>query len=99
MQDQIEQWIADHWWCIVHEDDECDCSNGFVSVNDLRALLAGRVLCNAEPVAWMWRCPAYCADRGWHPSKGRPADHKKPTESYEDYPLYAAADIGKEGGG
>jgi hypothetical protein len=51
---EIEKWIADHWWCIVHEDDECDCSNGFVSTDDLRALLAGKVLCEKEPVA-IWK--------------------------------------------
>jgi hypothetical protein len=52
MQAELEKWIADHWWCIVHEDEECDCSTGFVSTDDLRALLAGKVLCDAEPVAY-----------------------------------------------
>jgi hypothetical protein len=50
---EIEQWIADHRWCIVHEDEECDCSDGFVFVDDLRALLSGKVLCDAEPAAWI----------------------------------------------
>lgn len=43
-----------------------------------------------KPVAWMWRCPKYCAEPGWHVSKKRPADANDPkSESYEDYPLYA----------
>jgi len=46
-----------------------------------------------KPVAWMWRCPQYCAEQGWHVSKKRPADAEPPaTESYEDYPLHYIPD-------
>jgi hypothetical protein len=42
-----------------------------------------------KPVAWMWRCPQYCTEQGWHVSKKRPADAEPPaTESYEDIPLH-----------
>lgn len=45
------------------------------------------------PVAWMWRCPKFCAEQGWHVSKRRPVDAKElKSESYEDYPLYSIPD-------
>jgi hypothetical protein len=87
---ELEKWI---------EQNQTLDTPYMIYVYDLRALLAGKVLCDAEPVAWMWRCPAYCADLGWHLSKGRPADHKGPTETYEDYPLYAPANKGENNAG
>jgi hypothetical protein len=51
MQTEIEEWIAEKWWCIVHEHEECDCGNGFVSADDLRSLLEGKVLCAPQSIA------------------------------------------------
>jgi hypothetical protein len=87
MQAEIEKWIADHWWCIVHEDEECDCSNGFVSTDDLRALLAGKVLCDQQSIAAI------------RTSSGEVVATLDAAYFGTNWtPLYAPADIGKEGG-
>jgi len=90
MQAELEKWIADHWWCIVHEDEECDCSNGFVSTDDLRALLSRFVLCEKEPVAWLCRAIDGNVDATANPTVRD--DYRRFKRSITN--LYAPADIG-----
>jgi hypothetical protein len=52
------------------------------TLDDVCAMLDGKVLCDVEPVAWM--CP-----NDWIAYT---------TRQEGDRPLYAAVDIGKEGG-
>jgi len=93
MQAELEKWIADHWWCIVHEDEECDCSNGFVSTDDLRALLAGKILCDGIAVD----CHE-CSGDGYHWGRVNNANKRIGCVTCNQTgKLYAPADIGKEG--
>ena len=77
MHPQIEQWIIDN-----------RDHHGFGNViceDDLRKLLAGKVLCDAEPVAWLHIQGNHGKLSFW-------------SQGCTEKPLYAAADMGKEGG-
>jgi hypothetical protein len=80
----IEKWIAAHTIKIATFDEPAF----IIRPDDLRALLAGKVLCDAEPVSWM-------SPNDWIAYT---------TRQEGDRPLYAPAslagnaNIGKEGG-
>jgi hypothetical protein len=89
MQAELEQWIIDnrdhHGFCNV------------ICEDDLRKLLEGKVLCDAEPAGYMFRPDAqdlhvYETTRTIYSVDPRGA-WVPPT-----IPLYTPADIGKEGG-
>jgi hypothetical protein len=83
MQAELEKWIEENK-VMAHIFNEH--GEHMVPLNALRALLAGKVLCDAEPVAWM-------NPNDWIAYT---------TRQEGDRPLYAAAsplgnaDIGKE---
>jgi hypothetical protein len=88
----LEKWIEENSrseWNSSFQEGDC------VSVADLRVLFAGKVLCNAEPVAWI-------AINGSH-ARVRGENHPQACVADQYRPLYAPAsplgnaDIGKEG--
>jgi hypothetical protein len=53
MQTELERWIEEHsFYRRLSRGGERLKYGDVVAVEDLRAMLAGKVLCNAEPVAW-----------------------------------------------
>jgi hypothetical protein len=76
MQTELEKWIAAHTIKIAAFDEPAF----IIRPDDLRALLAGKVLCENEPVAWM--CPIH-EDLALSPREGwlalyAPAESDKP---------------------
>jgi hypothetical protein len=61
-------------------------------VRELAVEYAGLVLCDAEPVAWLHIQGDYTEANDWSLNEGQK------QRGWEEKPLYAPADIGKEGG-
>jgi hypothetical protein len=84
MQAELEQWIEEHSGD-GHVGPPVATSPPYVrkvvSVDDLRTLLEGKVLCNAELVTW------------FNPDDGMAYT----TKEEGDLPLYAPADISPQG--
>ena len=40
----VDEWIADNWWCPIHNDEECDCGTGFVPADALEHYLSGMAI-------------------------------------------------------
>jgi hypothetical protein len=91
MQAELEKWITDNEIKYILRDrygDSFDMVTA-VPVGELRALFAGKVLCDAEPVAWQYQVNYTYCNVSWV---------LPPDDSYDEgtlQPLYAAADIGK----
>jgi len=87
---ELEKWIAAHTIKIAAFDEPAF----IIRPDDLRALLAGKVLCNAEPVAWLCRAIGGHVDATAKPTVRD--DYRRFKRTITN--LYAPADIGKEGG-
>jgi hypothetical protein len=111
--DQIKTWAER---CEDHPDHDGIVTEAMIrqrmqeEIDDLRALLAGKVLCEKEPVAWKYDLEygttvansLVFKERRNYPFGVCGADYRVRNDDGVSYireiPLYAAADIGKEGG-
>lgn len=96
MQAEIEKLISDNAEQYILRDRYGDSYEMVtaVPVEVLRALLANYVLCEKEPEAWMCPDDPECESAfSWKAGKCESNGCGKPR-----VPLYALADIGKEGG-
>jgi hypothetical protein len=91
MQAELEKWIEENK-VMAHIFNEH--GEHMVPLNALRALLADKVLCDAEPVAWL--CSAADGNVDATPRSFVREDYRRFGRTITN--LYAPADIGKEGG-
>jgi len=108
MQNELEKWIADNEIEYILRDRYGDSFDmvTVVPVGKLRALLAGKVLCNAEPVAERYGITYLDSSIQWDARLTEYGAELCEASSDDPFPkpLYAPAfpvresDIGKEGG-
>jgi hypothetical protein len=88
MQAELEKWKKDH---VIYSADQ---KAAVILLEDLEAMLAGKVLCEKEPVAYIEH------HKGGDNLNCDRVDHEyaKATPLYAAASLTGNADIGKEGG-
>jgi len=103
MQAELEKWIADNAIEYTLRDRYGDSFDNVtaIPVDAVRALLAGKVLCDAEPVAERYGITYLDSSIQWDARLTEYGAELCEASSDDPFPkpLYAPADIGKEGGG